>query len=403
MPFVAFETIEDAESYEFEGFGIDFHESCKKEFCWVHDDVWNFLTNFVTYCETHPETISSDCGEYFLESVKIYFTLRLKNFKIVHLNVHSINETDDSKDYFLDSTIKNYLPNNTIEFMIGLVESVINAPFPVNTDRDQEQYNLLVSELTKIIKSCNTTPSEFIKTLTILNKADELVDDMYLQLKNFNVTLFSRYNDLFDKYSNSELLEKIQFIIKGGEKYSVESFSDFVLSSEVEQEINDSVSLMKDFLNNIVIAVGDKINDWKKSNKIESAKLTENLSKEIAEFEAVQNELKNSTDRQDKLRLIGKSSSLSISINQLRRDISDHEPKEYDDILGDKLNIKTFVTERLNAFYEAFGLIKKHEKTPDAPVDIVDDEFGFKAKLANLKKESNKAFFGNFDTLQNDE
>lgn len=371
MPYVAFDAIEDAESYEFGG-PFDYHEHCKKDLCWVEDDVWTFLSNFDAWYDLNPDVQIED--NYFIESVKIYIKLRIKNSKIVDLNVSTINAVDGSKDYFADS-IKKYISNTTIDFMMELIEHGLDRPFPVNNEKDREWYTTAMNNLMDDAQFLNLTGSEYIKAITISKEADGSIFDMYNRLSFLlNVKCENRMDYWFGENEKNTVLERIEFTVEGGKKYSVKSALDFNFAPDIEQEM----SRIKDYLNNIVIEVGDMINNKRK-------KLKKKLSKKTTKHNKIKKKLLNtSLSQQERIDLINKLCELSEIIQDLPHQIT-HEN-----------DIEQFVATKLDTFYEAFNILRKPPNNPikktEKLLNETIDEFGFKAKLAQLNKESNELY-----------
>jgi hypothetical protein len=89
---------------------------------WASDTEWKFINETAQRLES-GDAIDEEDGDYFAESAKIYFKLRLGSSKIVNIP---------------DPEVKNFLSNSTIVFLIGLISNLTGEPIPIERDDERD-------------------------------------------------------------------------------------------------------------------------------------------------------------------------------------------------------------------------------------------------------------------------
>lgn len=328
MPYIVFDTISDTDTYDFENSfqNESYQDHCVKELCWVSDEVWNYINE--TAAKYPPRTNDDeDDGEdddenedvYFIESARIYLAIRLQACKVVK---------------FDDDTVKDYLANNTIKFLLTVIRKLIEEEIPFEIDGEKNTVVYALSVIETLYAEHREVYDYVMKMSIIGPRVAEYLSGLREKLPE--CLFLADIKTTWDIYSIAEVFESFKDIKVKAQKYGLST--NFVTEpSETDlSSFESELKMMFEYIDNIVQEAKSEVN--KQLNEIEQR---------IAVNKAMLTELENNQN---------KTYEHTMKIFRLESNIR-NDKFEYESTKSRGMyNKSSEIKARLDEFYKVFNL-----------------------------------------------
>ncbi|VBB17670.1 hypothetical protein YASMINEVIRUS_133 [Yasminevirus sp. GU-2018] len=289
MPYVAFDKINDADSYEFDNFGFEntsFQDNCVKELCWVSDEVWSFINkivnNFIsTTGKTKPDTEQKNDDDkhedYSTESIRVYFTIRMASCRIVNI---------------ADDSVRQYLANNTIDFLLMLCRGLTDEDLPFDIEGEKETIQATVDLVSKMMTDHKDEYKYMLKISTIGERLADYLRDLSERLPGGRMSMLGDFSTTWNILTVCETVDKFKTLLSRAHRYGIHTPATFVPSPSEIVEFENELKLMKEYLDNIVASANEGVSKKRCELEMKLEGLKAQLvvtDDEIAKIEAEKN------------------------------------------------------------------------------------------------------------------